>query len=124
MSRRGVILLAHGARDPRWSEPLEALAQRCASRLPGVPFVLAYLDAMSPDLAEAVDRLVRGGSTDLVVVPAFLGVGVHVRTDLPKLARAIAQDHPGVSIRISTALGEIASVQDAMAVAVAGVVQD
>ena len=26
--RRGLILLAHGARDPRWREPFEQLAER------------------------------------------------------------------------------------------------
>lgn len=119
MSRRGVILLAHGARDPRWSEPFESLAARFATLAPDVPLALAYLEFMSPDLPEAATGLVGRGCDELVVVPAFLGVGGHVRSDVPKLVDAVAQEHPGVPIRMSAALGEVASVQDAMARAVA-----
>lgn len=119
MSRRGVILLAHGARDPRWSEPFEALAARFASLAPDVPLALAYLEFMSPDLPGAADRLVERGCDEIVVVPAFLGVGGHVRSDVPKLVDAVAREHPGVPVRMSPALGETPSVQDAMAHAVA-----
>jgi sirohydrochlorin ferrochelatase len=31
MATRGVILFAHGARDPGWSEPIEALRDRFAA---------------------------------------------------------------------------------------------
>lgn len=119
MSRRGVILLAHGARDPRWSEPFESLASRYATIVPDVPLALAFLEFMAPDLPEAADRLVARGCDDLVVVPAFLGVGGHVRSDVPKLIDAIAREHAGIRISMSSALGEVASVQDAMAHAVA-----
>lgn len=119
MSRRGVILLAHGARDPRWSEPFESLASRFAALAPDVALELAFLDFMSPDLPEAAARLVARGCDDLVVVPAFLGVGGHVRSDVPKLVDAVAREHAGVRIALRAALGEVASVQDAMARAVA-----
>jgi sirohydrochlorin cobaltochelatase len=119
MSRRGVILLAHGARDPRWSEPFESLASRYAALVPDVPLALAFLEFMAPDLPEAADRLVARGCDELVVVPAFLGVGGHVRSDVPKLVEAIGREHPGVRVTMSVALGEVASVQDAMAHAVA-----
>lgn len=124
MSRRGVILLAHGARDPRWSEPLEALSARCAALAPGLPLVLAFLDHLSPDLPEAAQRLVGAGCDELVVVPAFLGVGGHVRSDVPKLVDAVAHEHPDVRVRTSAALGDIASVQDAMARAVVEAARD
>lgn len=118
MSRRGVILLAHGARDPKWSEPLVALAGRCTALEPALPFVLAFLDHLAPDLPAAASRLVDAGCDELVVVPAFLGVGGHVRSDVPKLVDAVAREHPGVRVHTSAALGDVASVQDAMAHAV------
>jgi sirohydrochlorin cobaltochelatase len=124
MSRRGVILLAHGARDPRWSEPFESLARRYVALEPGVPLALAYLEFMAPDLPEAVDGLVARGCDEIVVVPAFLGVGGHVRSDVPKLVEAIGREHPGLSLRMTAALGEVASVQDAMARTVAAAARD
>ena len=43
------------------------------------------------------------------------GVGGHVRRDVPEIVEAISREHPGVAFRIASALGEEASVQDAMA---------
>jgi sirohydrochlorin cobaltochelatase len=115
MPQRGVILLAHGARDPRWSEPFESLAARFHALAPEVPLALAYLDFMTPDLPEATRSLVARGCAEITVIPAFLGVGGHVRRDVPALIATIGRDHPGVAMHLAGALGEVASVQDAMA---------
>mgnify|MGYP003391068247 CR=1 FL=1 len=114
MSIRGVILFAHGARDPKWSEPFESLAARFAALEPAVPLSLAYLDFMTPDLPAAVRTLVGRGCDAITIVPAFLGVGGHVRRDVPQIVEAIAREHPQVTLRIASALGEEPSVQDAM----------
>lgn len=115
MSTRGVVLFAHGARDPKWSEPFESLAARFAALEPDVPLSLAYLDFMTPDLPGAVRALVARGCDAITIVPAFLGVGGHVRRDVPEIVEVLSREHPGVAFRIASALGEEASVQDAMA---------
>ena len=75
MSKPGVVLFAHGARDPKWSEPFESLAARFAALEPDVPLSLAYLDFMTPDLPGAVRALIARGCDAITIVPAFLGVG-------------------------------------------------
>ena len=115
MATRGVILFAHGARDPRWSEPFEALRDRCSVLAPDIPVTLAHLEFMTPDLAGAVRALVERGCRVVTVVPAFLGVGGHVRRDVPALIAALAREHAGVLIELASALGEDAGVQEAMA---------
>ena len=117
MSKRGVVLFAHGARDPKWSEPFESLAERFEALAPDVPVSLAYLDFMTPDLPAAVRALVAKGCVAITIVPAFLGVGGHVRRDVPEIVEAISREHPNVALRIASALGEEASVQEAMALA-------
>jgi sirohydrochlorin cobaltochelatase len=115
MPKPGVVLFAHGARDPKWSEPFESLAARFAVLEPDVPLSLAYLDFMTPDLPGAVRALVARGCDAITIVPAFLGVGGHVRRDVPEIVEALSREHPGVAFRIASALGEEASVQEAMA---------
>ena len=115
MGKRGVILLAHGARDPGWSAPFESLAARFSSLAPDTPLALAYLDFMTPDLAGAARGLVDRGCDAIAVVPAFLGVGGHVRRDVPAALDAIRRAHPGVALTLAPALGEVDTVQDAMA---------
>jgi sirohydrochlorin cobaltochelatase len=112
---RALVLFAHGARDPRWAEPFEAVAARVRAAAPGVPVVLAFLELMQPSLAEAVAALVAEGATRVDVVPLFLGTGGHLRQDLPPLVEALRAAQPGVAIGLHAAIGEHAAVIDAMA---------
>ena len=113
--RTGLILVAHGARDPRWAEPFEAIAAGVRQRRPGVPVLLAYLDFMSPQLPEAAAALAAQGCSRVQVLPMFLGSGGHVREDLPRLVQAAAAGCPGLSISLLPAVSELPSVRAAMA---------
>ena len=109
-----LILFAHGARDPRWAAPFEALQQRLQQLRPGLPVKLAFLELMSPPLAEVTHELVAAGIQVITVVPVFLGQGGHVRRDLPELLDQLRQQHPQVQFHLTTAVGEDAAVIEAI----------
>jgi sirohydrochlorin cobaltochelatase len=111
----GLILMAHGARDPNWSAPLEASAARCRELLPGWQVAMAYLEFMAPDLPGCGRTLVEQGCTEVDVLPLFLGAGGHVRKDLPLQVDALRQAHPAVQWRLHAAVGESQLVVEAMA---------
>jgi sirohydrochlorin cobaltochelatase len=113
--KSGLLLFAHGARDPRWALPFEAVAQRVRERSPAVAVELAFLEFMPPGLVEAGDRLASCGCQQVDVLPMFLGAGGHVRKDLPVLLAQLAAAHPAVRWRLQPAIGEIDRVIDAMA---------
>jgi sirohydrochlorin cobaltochelatase len=113
--KNGLLLFAHGARDPRWALPFEAVAQRVRARAPQVEVTLCFLEFMAPDLASGGAQLATSGCTQVDVVPLFLGAGGHVRKDLPVLMDALAAAHPQVVWRLSRAIGEVDSVVQAMA---------
>ena len=119
MSRAGLILFAHGARDPRWAQPFEAVAQRVRQRHANARVRLAYLEFMSPSLAEAAAALVVEGCSRIDVLPLFLGAGGHLRKDLPLLMDALRVAHPTTAFSVHAAVGEIDSVIAAMADAAA-----
>lgn len=110
--RLGILLFAHGARDPAWAQPFQAVAQRLALRTAehkgAAPTVvtLSFLEFMSPDIGTAGDQLAAQGCTEVTVVPLFLGAGGHVRKDLPRLIGELAERHPQVNWRLSAAVGE------------------
>jgi sirohydrochlorin cobaltochelatase len=122
--RHGLILFAHGARDPRWAIPFEAVAARVRALRPGVPVRLAYLEFIAPDLPGAGAELAAAGCTHIEVVPMFLGAGGHVRKDLPNLLDAVRAAHPGLQVRLHTAVGEIEGVMAAMAEAAVATLAD
>ncbi|VVE43599.1 cobalamin biosynthesis protein CbiX [Pandoraea aquatica] len=110
-----VVLFAHGSRDPRWAEPFERLRDKLIAQRPDAGVRLAFLELMTPNLADAVADLVSQGSNNITVVPVFLGQGGHVRRDLPVLVDACRAAHPGVELQVSAAVGEDDTVLDALA---------
>ena len=117
----GLILFAHGARDPRWREPFERLADKVRGARPQLAVSLAFLEMMSPGLDAAVDALVARGCTSVRVVPVFLGQGGHVREDLPAAVERVRARNPGIALELRAAIGEDDAVLDSIAaVATAG----
>ena len=114
---RGLLLFAHGARDPNWALPFEQVALRVARLAPQIAVQLAFLEFMQPDLATAGRRLADAGCAAVDVVPLFLGAGGHVRKDLPELLERLASQFPQVRWLLRPAIGEADSVIDAMALA-------
>jgi sirohydrochlorin cobaltochelatase len=113
--KTAVLLFAHGARDPRWAEPFEAVERRVASAAPNALVTLAFLEFMQPSLPVAGAALAAAGCTRVDVVPLFLGAGGHVRKDLPALMDALSSAHVNVRWHLHPAIGEVESVVDAMA---------
>jgi sirohydrochlorin cobaltochelatase len=108
----GIILFAHGSREPEWARPFERIAARLRREF---LVELAYLERMKPSMEEAVASLVSKGAKRVRIVPVFLGEGGHVREDLPKLAAAARARHAGIEIVLEQAIGERQEVTDAIA---------
>jgi len=115
VAKQGLLLFAHGARDPNWAVPFESVAGIIRQQRPGLPVELAFLEFMGPTVTQAGQRLAALGCTQVAVVPLFLGAGGHVRKDLPALLADLAQAHPDVAWQLQPAVGEIDSVITAMA---------
>lgn len=116
MTTEGLLLFAHGARDPAWARPFEAIAARIAAARPELPLALAYLELMQPDIASAADSLLARGCTRIHIVPMFLGASGHVRRDVPPLVEALRARHGGEWL-LHPAIGEQEAVSAAMAAA-------
>jgi sirohydrochlorin cobaltochelatase len=112
---KALIIFAHGARDPRWAEPFQRLQSRLQQQAPGLCVRLAFLELMTPDLATVAEEVIGLGAQQLVIVPAFLGQGGHIRRDLPELVRGLQQQWPHVAIQLAQAAGEDAEVIQALA---------
>jgi len=111
----GLLLFAHGARDPQWARPFEAVAARCRAQRGDGRVQLAFLEFMAPDLVAGGNALVAAGCTAVDVVPLFLGAGGHVRKDLPVLMARLQETHPSVRFTLRPTVGEAATLVDAMA---------
>ncbi|WP_424192455.1 sirohydrochlorin chelatase [Ampullimonas aquatilis] len=112
---QALILFGHGARDPRWAEPFERLRDKLATHLPAPQQAsLAFLELMTPSLADAVAQQIANGSTQITIIPVFFGQGGHIRKDLPALIETIRAKHPNIIIQCAPAVGEDDAVLNAI----------
>jgi len=95
----GVMVFAHGSRDPLWREPVEAVARAIAARDPGAVVSCAYLELCAPDMPAAAAELIERGATRI-------GMGKHAREDLPVLLADLRSRYPGVLFEQLPTAGE------------------
>jgi sirohydrochlorin cobaltochelatase len=75
----------------------------------------AYLELSTPNLASACASLLARGVTTITIVPLFLGVGKHVRHDLPQMMAELNELHPKVVFECQPAVGEHPDLLDLLA---------
>lgn len=102
----GIILFAHGSRDPQWRLPIEAVAQQISERSPSALVRCAYLELCIPSLPDAAIDLIAAGAQRIKVFPLFLGVGKHAREDLPLLIQDMRAAHPHITVELLPTAGE------------------
>lgn len=106
-SDTGVVLFAHGSRDPLWRAPMDDVANRLREIAPATPVVCAFLEITSPDLPTAVSQLLAPGTLRSIrIVPLFLGAGRHARADLSNLLTQLRAAFPHVHFECLPPVGE------------------
>ena len=105
---RSLLLVAHGSRREASNEEIqrvaESLARDAGSRFEQVG--CAFLEIAEPSIPDAIEKSVRSGADEVVVLPYFLSAGRHVAEDIPAEVRRTQTEHPGVRIRIAPYLGQ------------------
>lgn len=105
MTAPALIALAHGSRDPRSPATVQSLVEEVRHQRPDLPVEAAFLDLSKPAFGKVVDKLVRRGHDEIVVVPLLLSEAFHARVDVPSAIAEHGARHPGVRIRASKVLG-------------------
>lgn len=116
-----LILFAHGSRDPSWRMPFDRLAARLRELRPDLLVSLAFLERAEPSLPDAAGAAAAQGATTIRVAPLFLGLGGHLRHDLPQLVDGARLRCPGAKLELTPSLGESEDVLGAMAAWLAAV---
>ena len=121
-----MILFAHGARDPDWARPVEAVAKRLRDHFPDRLVAVAFLEFMKPTLSELVTNVLADVSfkpgSRIHILPFFIAQGGHLRKELPEMLEALRVQYPGQTFSMLPPLGELPTVQEAMADAIANLI--
>ncbi len=105
MAAPALIALAHGSRDPRSAKTITALVDVVRSMRPDLRIEPAFLELCKPSFQTVVDRLVRAGFDEIVVVPLLLTEAYHAKVDVPSAIELAIERHPGLRVRATNVLG-------------------
>ncbi|MBA3782238.1 sirohydrochlorin chelatase [Nocardioides sp. InS609-2] len=105
MAAPALIALAHGSRDPRSAKTITALVDEVRSMRPDLRIEPAFLELCKPSFQTVVDKLVRAGFDEIVVVPLLLTEAYHAKVDVPSAIALATERHPGLRVRATNVLG-------------------
>ena len=105
MAAPALVALAHGSRDPRSAATIKALVDEVKAMRPDLKVESAFLELSKPSFQTVVDRLVRAGHDEIVVVPLLLTEAYHATVDVPQAIAEATQRHPGLQVRGTSVLG-------------------
>lgn len=105
MAAPALVALAHGSRDPRSAATIKALVDEVKKMRPDLKIEPAFLELSKPSFDTVVDRLVKAGHDEIVVVPLLLTEAYHAKVDVPGAIAGASARHPGVKIQATQILG-------------------
>jgi sirohydrochlorin ferrochelatase len=98
----GIVVFGHGSSVPTANDAVRRVADTAAAAGNWSLWETAFLE-VDPLLGAAVENLVAKGCKDILVLPYFLTLGIHLRRDLPAIAADLETQH-GIKIRIAPPL--------------------
>src|SRR3954447_4482485 len=105
MAAPALVALAHGSRDPRSAATIKALVDEVKSMRPDLKVEAAFLELSKPSFQTVVDRLVRAGHDEVVVVPLLLTDAYHAKVDVPSAVAEAQARREGLQVRATRILG-------------------
>ena len=105
MTAPALVALAHGSRDPRSAATIKALVDEVRAMRPDLRIEPAFLELSKPSFDTTVDKLVRAGYDEIVVVPLLLTEAYHAKVDVPEAIATATARHEGLRIRATKVLG-------------------
>jgi sirohydrochlorin ferrochelatase len=105
MAAPALVALAHGSRDRRSAATIKALVDEVRAMRPDLRIEQAFLDLSKPSFTTVVDRLVKAGFDEIVVVPLLLTEAYHAKVDVPSAVAEAGARHEGLRIRATSVLG-------------------
>ena len=100
--KSAIVVFGHGSSVASANEAVRVVAARAAAEGAWNLYETAFLEA-DPRLDEAVARLVSAGAPEVLVLPYFLTLGIHLQRDLPKLVDELSRQY-NIPIRVAEPL--------------------
>jgi sirohydrochlorin cobaltochelatase len=99
-SKIAALIVGHGSRLEGFDKPMSQLAAFLRRGHKHWLIRCAYLGITPPTLAEAIDECIKKGTRSIRVLPYFLLMGNHVKSDIPRIVGQLRKKY-GSRVKIS-----------------------
>jgi sirohydrochlorin ferrochelatase len=121
LHRTGMLIMAHGSRNPRSNAPIYAIARHVRASGRYADVTVCFMELNTPSILDAIDDMVARGIQHIIAVPYFLQLGNHVIDDLPAAIEQARARHLASTIIIAEHLAYdrllVAAITDRVAAA-------
>lgn len=105
--QKALLLVAHGSRREASNDEVRGLTaavrHAAGGRFDAVD--CAFLELAEPSIPDGIDRLLREGAEQVVVLPYFLAAGRHVTADIPAILETKQVQYPDLDIVLAAYFG-------------------
>jgi precorrin-8X/cobalt-precorrin-8 methylmutase len=92
----GIVVAAHGSRDPAAIAEVETLLALMRKQVPDRKIAHGFLEFALPTIDDAVRAMVEDGAGRVVMLPALLLAATHAKNDMPGELTLLKRQFPGV----------------------------
>jgi len=102
---KAIILLGHGSSVPGAGQDMEKVAKILNEKYKLDMIKSCHLSRLGPNVPETLTSCVSQGAKEIIVIPYFLNLGLHIRLDIPEMLQKEATKYPDVKIIYGKHLG-------------------
>ena len=103
--KTGLLIIDHGSRRPEANRVVRQVAEMVRKESRFVIVQHAHMELAEPTIRQGFETCMAAGVDAIVVQPYFLGPGRHSTSDIPRMVREAARNHPRVTIHLGAPLG-------------------
>ncbi len=100
-----VLIIGHGSRSKEAQETFNTMVNMVRDRSDFKVVEGAHMELCSPSIQEVVERVVKEGSEEIIIIPYFLYEGIHIREDIPEIIEKLRDKYKEVSFKMGRPIG-------------------
>lgn len=100
-----ILYICHGSRVKEASEQAVSFVGQIMKKVEVPIQEVAFLELSQPNVAQAFERCVKKGATNIVVIPVLLLTAAHAKKDIPEELALQQQRFPNVRVNLGSPIG-------------------
>ena len=103
---KAVLLVSHGSRLAQTKKEVSSLVSRLRKQWKKGFIDYAFLEIESPSIPKGIEKCIKKGATQVVILLNFLNSGKHVEVDIPRIIKGTQKEYPQVKFKVTQPIGQ------------------